>query len=91
MSFVIWIKVPYDIETEKRNAPGSRSNSNFPGHFEFSYCNILGNITHKQIPADKSYENYICMFPAKMVHCVYPFFTSDDYRITISGNFYFEV
>jgi hypothetical protein len=31
------------------------------------------------------------MFSAKYNHLVYPFYTSDDYRITISGNFKFKV
>jgi len=26
------------------------------------------------------------MFPAKLLHIVYPFFTSDGYRISIAGN-----
>jgi len=26
------------------------------------------------------------IFPARMTHCVYPFYTSQDYRISISGN-----
>ena len=34
----------------------------------------------------KSDEKKIIMFPAGLNHVVYPFYTSDDYRITISGN-----
>jgi hypothetical protein len=26
------------------------------------------------------------LFPAKMMHTVYPFYSSDDFRISISGN-----
>jgi hypothetical protein len=91
MSFVIWIKIPYTIENEKTNSPGNMSNSNFPGHFEFSYTDILGQICNHQLPVDKEWEGICCMFPSKLVHCVYPFFTSDEYRITVSGNYYFEV
>ncbi len=30
------------------------------------------------------------IYPAKQLHCVYPFYTSDEYRISVSGNFYFK-
>jgi len=30
------------------------------------------------------------MFPSLLAHCVYPFYTSDDYRISISGNIKFD-
>ena len=33
----------------------------------------------------------IIFFPSKLNHCVYPFYTSDDTRISISGNILFEV
>jgi len=26
-----------------------------------------------------------------MIHCVYPFYTSDDYRISVSGNIMLDV
>jgi len=35
---------------------------------------------------DKSWEGTIIVFPAKMLHCVYPFYTSDGTRISLSGN-----
>ena len=31
------------------------------------------------------------MFPSYVQHEVFPFYTSDDYRITISGNVSFDV
>ena len=35
---------------------------------------------------DKTWEGTIVMFPSWLNHSVYPFYTSDDYRISISGN-----
>ena len=35
---------------------------------------------------DKSWEGVMILFPADTAHQVYPFYTSDDYRISISGN-----
>ena len=91
VSFVIWLEIPYLIEDELENSPGKNSNSNLAGHFEFSYTDVTGRIRQHPIPVDKKMENTICLFPAKTIHTVYPFYTSDDYRITISGNFYFDI
>ena len=92
-SFVIWHEIPYLIEEEEKLGPGtfdnSSSNTNCNGHFEF----ILPNVEHpfssfKQLrfPVDKKWNGMICLFPSKLNHQVYPFYTSDNYRITISGN-----
>ena len=86
-SFVLYVNVPYFIDDEKKNVSGINSNRNIPGHFEFTYTDILGTIQSIAIPVDKTYENTILIFPSKMTHCVYPFYTSDDYRISVSGNF----
>ena len=40
------------------------------------------------IEADHHWEQVIILFPSITQHCVYPFYTSDDYRITVSGNLY---
>jgi hypothetical protein len=90
-SFVIWTNVPYDIEQEKEFSPGYISKQNLAGCFEFQYTNILGEIYSHIIHVDKSLENTLVLFPAKLRHCVYPFYTSDDYRISVSGNFVLDV
>ena len=43
------------------------------------------------IDVDKSFEGKMLMFPAKLQHLVYPFYTSDKERITVSGNIKFYV
>ena len=94
ISFVIWLKIPYDLETEFRDGPGQyRGPDKMPlnSSFQFLYVNSLGQIATHQIAVDKSYENKIILFPAKMMHCVYPFYTSDDFRISVSGNIMLDV
>lgn len=89
-SFVVWLEIPYEQESEKLAGPGLNSNNNLAGCFEFQYLNIFGDIKTTNIPADSTYQGKICFFPAKMMHCVYPFYSSDDYRITVSGNVKFK-
>jgi len=87
LSFVIFVKIPYNEQTEKDTAPGSLSNSSCSGQFEFQYTNSLGQICHYRLSCNNELENTILIFPSKLMHSVYPFFSSDDYRITVSGNF----
>ncbi len=85
-SFVIFVKIPYDLEKELKEGPGSLSNSNYTSCLQFHATNILGRPHVETVFVDKYYEGGIYFFNAETKHCVYPFFTSDDYRITVSGN-----
>lgn len=85
-SFTIWLDIPYLIDDEFAQSPGKNSNKNNSGCFEISYLNILGEIGNYVFPADKTYNGTMLMFPSKMNHCVYPFYSSDEYRITVAGN-----
>ena len=38
------------------------------------------------LPVDKTWEGMMLMFPSKLHHSVYPFYTSDEKRISVSGN-----
>lgn len=90
-SFVIWVDIPFDIN-EEMDRPSSRySNSCFPGNFQFIFYSPNNKIESFQIPADKKWNNKLIVFPSSLIHCVYPFYTSDDYRISVSGNFEFDV
>ena len=79
-SFVIWMKIPYEYEVEEPSGEG------FTSCFEFTYTNNIGNIRNHVYKLGKKYEGTMLMFPSKLQHCVYPFYTSDDVRISISGN-----
>lgn len=87
-SFVIWIKIPYNIKDEL-NLPWVK-NSNIPCASVFSlvYLNPLGEINGKPFYLDKQDAGKMVIFPSRMYHMVYPFYTSDDYRISIAGNLF---
>lgn len=90
LSFVIWINVPYDIKNEIKSAPGSGSLFPKSGSFEFLYATNIGKISSEIIPVTKELELTAIIFPSTFLHQVYPFYTSDDYRISVSGNFKFK-
>lgn len=85
-SFVIFVKIPYDLKEELKNGPGSLSNSNYTSCLQFHVTTVLGRHFDQTVFVDKSYEGGVYFFNAETKHCVYPFYTSDDYRITVSGN-----
>ena len=86
-SFVIWTNVPYDMKEELKLSPGAESNLNSAGMFSFLFSDSVGGISSCRIPIDKNMENNVVFFPSNFYHVVYPFFSSDGYRISVSGNF----
>lgn len=87
LSFVIWIDIPFLIDDELKQSHVKDSNTKVGGQFCFVYSDILGNTKTYPIKADKNYNNGLLLFPATLNHLVYPFFTSDKQRISVSGNF----
>ncbi len=85
-SFVAWINIPYNLEEEMQVPSVASSNSPLATTFNFVYTNVFGEISTLPFFAEKQHEGTIIFFPSKIKHLVYPFLTSDDSRITISGN-----
>ena len=87
LSFVAWLYVPFKLEDERKvkNVKNSRT-MEIASTFQFVYNNVLGTISNCPMFVEKGWEGRIVMFPARLLHIVYPFQTSDDYRISIAGN-----
>ena len=85
-SFVLWIQIPYDLKEELEFQNCKNSNSERNSLFCFTYLNHYGQFVENTLPIDKTWEGTMILFPSKLQHQVFPFFTSDDYRISISGN-----
>jgi len=77
LSYTIWIQLPKLNETKEKR---------FDGCFEFHYNDIVGNIRRHLFFLDKTYEGKIILFPWNLAHCVYPFYDSEEIRISVSGN-----
>lgn len=85
--FVIWVTIPFDVTQEMKY--NGYDNQLYPpknSAFEFTYSSLDGRMISAPIYTDKTMEGTVSMFPGTLMHCVYPFFTSDEERISIAGN-----
>ena len=57
-----------------------------PATFQFTYPNTLGGLNHLAYNTDSSYENMMILYPAQFLHQVYPFYESNEERVSIAGN-----
>ena len=89
LSFVAWLHVPFKLEDERNmeNCKNSRT-VELASTFQFVYTTALGTISNCPMFVESGWEAKIVMFPSRLLHIVYPFQTSDDYRISIAGNLY---
>ena len=87
LSFVAWLHVPFKLKDERNveNCKNSRT-VELASTFQFVYTTALGTIANCPMFVESGWEARIIMFPSKLLHIVYPFQTSDDYRISIAGN-----
>ena len=87
-SFVIWMDIPYHHEDEAKLA-FSRSSSpgSTGGNFSFAMTSeVSRSVAEYFIKLSPEKNGYCCLFPSDLSHQVYPFYTSDKDRISISGN-----
>ena len=90
-SFAIWLKIPYSWNDQK-NLPQFKYLNDKDvraGVFEFEYNDSLGGIRNYTYRLSPDYEGLMLFFPAKLRHCVYPFFDTNEPRISIAGNLSF--
>jgi len=86
MSFVIWLDIPYTIKEELELPHVVKSAAPLAGHFMFQHVSDFGVISPEALPVDKNMNDMIVVFPSGLLHQVFPFYTSDQYRISVSGN-----
>ena len=61
-------------------------NSYLNNKLQFHYIDILGGTRKVTIKLNKNDAGRMLFFPSLLLHQVYPFYTSDETRISISGN-----
>ena len=84
LSFVIWLTIPYSHNEQAKlpfvrdsNASGSVGNFVFTGRGFHKECIVM----------QPSMECCFCLFPSSYRHQVFPFYATDNQRVSISGNF----
>jgi len=87
-SFVIWMDIPYHSKDEAKLHFARSSLKNPPGgNFTFATASPINReIGEYIIEMSPEMNGYCCFFPSDLSHQVYPFYTSDKDRISISGN-----
>ena len=90
-SFVIWYKIPYTFENEAKYTYKSASKAKRECHhgrflFIIPSKNDRFRLNVDKLEIDKSQEGLVAIFPSTLDHIVYPFYSSDEYRITVAGN-----
>ena len=86
LSFVLWMKIPTTWQSQQEISVSSESNLPSASNFQFLYTNIFGKTRGVMIDMDPMMEGCILMFPSILQHQVYPFYNSDEYRVSVSGN-----
>ena len=89
-SFALWMKIPYDVNTEKNLQNSVLSKNKENSSFNFVYTDILGNMRKYDMQVDNTKEGTLAFFPSQLNHYVNPFFTSDEERISVSGNLFLD-
>ena len=90
-SWVLWYKIPFMFDGEERiqhKAPLDSTNSKH-GDFAFHYPTLVRGeikITNMPLKMDNRGEGAFALFPSNLKHSVLPFYSSDEYRITVAGN-----
>jgi hypothetical protein len=85
---VIYLKIPYTRDQELKAAPRVPVNKNVGGMLCIQYPDVIGRIRSFNINTDAEFENKMLLFPAHLIHSVFPFRSSDGLRISVSGNLY---
>jgi|688.fasta_scaffold41683_7 hypothetical protein len=88
-AYVIWVKIPFSFNEEDIAPNSIHSSTKTNGRFELSYINENLEVTSKKLEVDSKFEGKFILFRSNTRHCVYPFYTSDDYRISMAGNIIF--
>ena len=85
-SFVVFMKIPTHWKEQHALPFSADSNSPVASNFQFLMGQGQGGTQTIQIPLSPEDEGRILFFPAWLQHQVFPFYGTEEERITISGN-----
>ena len=87
-SFAIWLSIPYAWDDQKKlpQFDNIEVGQRKPGNFEFEYIDTIGDVRNCAYQLSPKNEGTMLFFPARLRHCVYPFYETEEPRISIAGN-----
>jgi len=87
-SFAIWLKIPYSSDQQQKLPQffDVKKDQRKAGNFEFEFTDTLGDVSNHAYKLSPELEGYMLFFPARLRHCVYPFYETNEPRISIAGN-----
>jgi hypothetical protein len=85
-SFVVFMKIPTHWEEQHALPRSANSNSPRASNFQFQIGENNGFIKNINITLGPEDEGRMLFFPAWLYHQVFPFYGTEEERITISGN-----
>jgi hypothetical protein len=91
-SFAVWMKQPTSWEEQCKlpQFQEIKKDNRKAGTFEFQYTDSLGGIRSMSYQLSPEFENCMVFFPASLMHSVYPFYGTDEPRISVAGNLWYD-
>lgn len=93
LSFVIWLRIPYTFQQEQSTTTRSQldqGSKHLNGDFQFQWVDTTGHLRSHSLAADQQREGSICLFASDLHHQVFPYYSTDQTRISVSGNWRFQ-
>jgi len=85
LEWILFMQIPYEYGDENKVSKIIENDTNFNSKLEFVYNTLNSGIMSHCITLDKSIEGTMLMYPGYMKNIMYPFYTSDDYRVFLTG------
>ena len=85
-SFVVFMKIPTHWKEQHALPISANSNTPLASDFAFVWPEAPMQVSHQNFPLSPEDEGRMLFFPATLQHMVYPFYGTEEERITISGN-----
>lgn len=90
ISWCLWLRVPYMREDELTAAPFIPEGNNINGDFAFHWVTDRG-IKTQPMRVDRTWEGTLMMWPAYLHHSVFPYYSTNELRVSVAGNYWFDV
>ena len=85
-SFVVFMKIPTHWKEQHKLPFCIHSGRPVVSDFQFLSPGPGGNVTTNNFPLSPEDEGRMLFFPARLTHQVFPFFGTEEERITVAGN-----